>query len=77
MKKMKFAQEGPMYTQNHFQTFASMCACTVAINMKGASVLDLMSQDTYIQSEKLKKNLILQGETKFQMLLVIGQMPTV
>ena len=76
---MKFAQEGPMYTHNHFQTFASVRTCTAAINMKGASVLDLMSQDTYIQSEKFKKRtpLILQGETKFQMLLGMGQRPTV
>ena len=39
---MKVVQEGPMYTH------------TVAINVKRASVLDFISQATYIQSEKLK-----------------------
>ena len=48
MKKIKGAEEGPMYTHNNFCTSASVRARTTAINMKGASVLDLISQATYI-----------------------------
>ena len=49
MKEMKVAEKGPMYIN------ASVRACMAAINMKRASVLDLISQATYIRSEKLKK----------------------
>ena len=55
MKKTKVAQEGPMYTQNNCCTFLSVHACAAAIHMKRASVLDLISQATYIRSEKFKK----------------------
>ncbi len=51
MKKMKVGEEGPMY----FCASASMRAHTATINLKRASVLDLISQATYIQSEKFKK----------------------
>ena len=50
MKKTKVGQEGPMYTHNC--AFLSMCVHTAAINVKGASLLDLISQATYIRSEK-------------------------
>ncbi len=51
----KVSQEGPMYTHTDFCTSASVRTCTAAINMKGARVLNLISQATYIQSEKFKK----------------------
>ena len=54
-KKIKVCLEGPMYSHNIFCASASMCVRTAAINMKRASVLDLISQDTYIQSENIKK----------------------
>ena len=53
MKKIKVGQEGPMYTHNVYSS--SMRVRTVAINVKRASVLDLISQATYIRSEKIKK----------------------
>ena len=53
MKRRKVGQEGPMYTHNDFCTSASVL--TAAINMKRASMLDLISQATYIRSEKLEK----------------------
>ncbi len=46
MKKMKFVQEGPMYAHNDFHT--SACMHTAAIKAKRASVLDLISEATYI-----------------------------
>ena len=55
MNKRKVGREGPMYTQNNFQASASVRARTAAINVKIASVLDLISQATYIRSEKFKK----------------------
>ncbi len=55
MKKRQVGEEGPMYTHNDFHTFASVCARTAAINVKRASRLDLISQATYIRSEKFKK----------------------
>ncbi len=55
MKKVKVAQDGPMYNHTDFHTSASLSMCTVAINMKGASMLDLISQATDIQSEKFEK----------------------
>ena len=72
MKEMKVAEKGPMYIN------ASVRACMAAINMKRASVLDLISQATYIRSEKFKKGppLIWRGETKFQTLLGLGRRPT-
>ncbi len=39
MKKMKVAQEGPMYTHNDFGTFVCVNVHTAAINIKGDSVL--------------------------------------
>ena len=51
MRKMKVDKEGPMYTYNNFHTSASVRVHTAATNMKGASVLDLISQATYIISE--------------------------
>ncbi len=67
MKKRKAGQKGPMYPHNNFRASASVHARTAAINVKRASVLDLISQATYIRSEKFKKwtPLIWQGETKF------------
>ena len=50
MKKMKVGEEGPMYIHNNFHASASVRARTAAINMKRASVLDLISQATYIGS---------------------------
>ncbi len=44
-----------MYTHKDFHTPASMHTCTAAINVKRVSVLDLMSQATYIRSEKFEK----------------------
>ena len=55
MKKREVGQEGPMYTHNKFRTSARVRACTAAINVKRASVLDLISQATYIRSEKFKR----------------------
>ena len=55
MKRNKVAQEGPMYTHNNFPTSASMCARTATINKKRVSMLDLISQAKYIQSEKKTK----------------------
>ncbi len=55
MKKRKVGEEGPMYTHNDFRASASVRARTAAINVKRASVLDLISQATYIRSEKFKK----------------------
>ena len=55
MKKKKVGKEGPMYTHNNFRASASVCVRTAAINVKRASVLDLISQATYIRSEKFKK----------------------
>ncbi len=55
MKKRKVGKAGPMYTHNNFHASASVRARTAAINVKRASVLDLISQATYIRSEKLKK----------------------
>ena len=55
MKKRKVGQEGPIYTHNHFHASASMSACKAAMNIKRASVLYLISQATYIRSEKFKK----------------------
>ena len=55
MKKRKDGQEGPMYTHNNFCASAIVRTRTAAINVKRASVLDLISQATYIRSEKFKK----------------------
>ena len=55
MKKRKVGEEGPMYTHNDFRASASVRARTAAINVKRASVLDLIFQAKYIQSEKFKK----------------------
>ena len=55
MKKRKVGKEGPMYTHNDFRASASVRVRTAAINVKRASVLDLISQATYIRSEKFKK----------------------
>ena len=44
-----------MYTHSDFRTSASVRARTAVINVKRASVLDLLSQATYIRSEKFKK----------------------
>ena len=55
MKKRKVGEEGPMYTHSDFRTSASVRARTAVINVKRASVLDLLSQATYIRSEKFKK----------------------
>ncbi len=75
MKKRKVGEEGPMYTHSDFRASASVRARTAVINVKRASVLDLISQATYIRSEKFKKRtpLIWQGEPKFQMLVGLGQ----
>ncbi len=43
-----------MYTHNDFRISARVRAHTVAINVKRASVLDLISQATYINLKKLK-----------------------
>ena len=72
MKKIKVGQEDTMYTHNNFRASASVCVCSVAINVRRASVLDLISQATFIRSKKFKKltsPLIWKGETKLQMLL--------
>ncbi len=55
MKKRKVGKEGPMYTHNKFQASVSVRARTAAINVKIATVLDLISQATFIRFEKLKK----------------------
>ena len=55
IKKINVGEEGQMYTHSHFRTSASMHVRTAVINMKRASVLDLISQATYIRSEKFKK----------------------
>merc|ERR1712082_230550 len=55
MKKRKVGEDGPTYTHNDFRASSSMHACTAVINMKRASVLDLISQATYIRSKKFKK----------------------
>ena len=78
-KRIEVSQKGHMYTHNNFHTSGSVHARTVAINVKRASKLDLISQATYIQSESFKNwtPLIWQGITKFQMLLGLGRRPTV
>ena len=55
IKKIRVAKEGPMYTHNNLHTSVSICAHTAAINVEGASVIDLISHATYIRSEKFKK----------------------
>ncbi len=52
MNKIKVGQEGPICTHN---ASASVRAHKVAINEERASVLDLISQATYIRSENFKK----------------------
>ena len=52
MKKMKVVQESPLYTHNNFHTSASVRVSTAAMNVKGASVLDLISHATYIRSDQ-------------------------
>ena len=49
MKKIKFAQEGPMYTHNNFCTSTSVRVHTADINVKRLSVLNIISQATYIR----------------------------
>ncbi len=46
-----------MYTHNNFCTSVSLCERTAAINMKRASILDLISQATYTISKKFKKRI--------------------
>ncbi len=55
MKKIKVGREGPMYTHNNCRTSASVRGRTGNIKVKRASVLDLISQATYIRYEKFKK----------------------
>ncbi len=43
VKKIKVAQEGPIYTHNDFCTSANVHACMADIKVKEASVLDLIS----------------------------------
>ncbi len=52
---MKVGQEGPMYTHNDFRTYVSVLMCMAAIILKIASMLDLISQATYIRFEKFNK----------------------
>ncbi len=63
-----------VYSHN-FRASVSVHALTAAINVKRASMLDLISQATYILSEKNRHPLILQGETEFIMLSGIGHGP--
>ncbi len=63
-----------MYTHNDFRASARLRKHTAAINVKRASVFDLISQATSnLENSKNGPPLIWQGETKFQMLVGLGQ----
>ena len=49
MEEIKVSQEGPIYAHINFCTSACVQGRTAARNMKGACVLALISQTTYIQ----------------------------
>ena len=55
VKKIKVYWEGQIYTHSDFRTPACVRARTAVISIKGASMLDQITQATDIRSEKLKK----------------------
>lgn len=57
---MEVAEEGPTNTQNYFHTFA--CVCPVARNVKGARLLDIISQDPHSRAGAPRTNTILKRE---------------